>query len=199
MAMRITDQMLRNRPRKRGTNARLVFWVPEKGRPYQHSLWVEEVAQTFGVSGSRQQSRKAAHFYPRSMQQGMIQVTGRERSQESAQFLANFIRKHHESMISRPGVRFSQNSNALGNRMLMWFIMPSEYISVKGWIPSFTRTNRGVFEVAPQYTFEFFVVFDRLSAGDPLISHYIRDFYSPKNMKPTTHEEVFKANLGSGD
>jgi hypothetical protein len=101
-------------------------------------------------------------------------------------------------MISRPGVRFSKNANAVGNRMLMWLTIPSEYISVKGWIPVFQRINRGVFEPAPEYTFDFYVAFDRLSA-DPLISHAIREFYSPTNMKETTREEVFMPDVGSGD
>ena len=42
---------------------------------------------------------------------------------------------------------------------------------------SFSVVNRGVFDPAPEYTFNFFVVFDSMSE-DIGISHVIKDVYN---------------------
>lgn len=192
MAMRVTDEMLRDRPVKKSTNASLTYYVPGRAQPYVHTLWVMTLGQTFGVSGMRAQSRRTAHWYPGAMQIGTLSVTGRERDQAGAQYLANFIRRHHESMISLPGTRFSSQSTTKGNKMLMKLQVPSEDMYVEGWIGNFTRNNRGVHEVAPEFKFEFTVINDRLTAGDPTVSVQIRDAYS--GAKTLKYEEIFTIN-----
>ena len=166
---------------KKGTNGALSFY--NKNVFYLHTLWVTVVTQPHEISGQRRQSMHQAHWYPRSYQPGNYTITIRCRTQEDYQRLSNLVRLHHTVMMSTPGLRFSGKANSVGLRHMMRLRIPSEAINVYGWIPNFTITKRGVFDPAPEYTFDFFPAHDPLSS-DPLISYQIREYWNPNKMKP---------------
>ena len=167
---------------KAHANGSLSFW--RQNKLHAHSLWVTALAWPQQINGSRSQSMHQAHWYPRSYQPGNLSVTIRCRTQLDYQHLANFVRLHHRNMLETPGLRFSGKANSVGLRHLLLIRIPSEAITIRGWIPSFTITKRGVFEVAPEYTFEFFCAIDPYSS-DPIISHQIRQWWNSAKMKPT--------------
>lgn len=169
------------RKNKRQTNAGLSFY--RKNVQYLHTLWVTEIEQPHTMNGSRHQSAHVAHWYPRSYQPGDLSVTIRCRTQADYQRLTNMVRLHHRTMMEIPGLRFSGRANSTGLRHLLRFHLPSESINVHGWIPSWTLTKKGVHEVAPEYTFNFFTAIDPYSS-DPIVSHQIREYWNPSKMKP---------------
>jgi hypothetical protein len=169
------------RAQKKGANAYLSFYRDKK--QYVHTLWVTRIEQPHQVSGARHQSQHQAHWYPKSYQPGDISVTVRCRTQEDYQRLANLVRLHHRTLLETPGLRFSGKKNSTGLRHLMLFRVQSEAISVRGWIPSFTISKKGVFDVAPECTFAFFTAIDPYSS-DPIISHQIREWWNPNKLKP---------------
>jgi hypothetical protein len=169
------------RKNKKNTNASLSFF--RNNKHYVHTLWVTLITQPHQVSGSKVQSMHVAHWYPRSYQPGDLSITIRCRTQADYQRLANMVRLHHRTMLETPGLRFSGKPNSKGLRHLLFFRCPSEALSVHGWISSFTLTKRGVHDVAPEYTFNFFTAIDPYSS-DPIISHQIREYWNPSKMKP---------------
>jgi hypothetical protein len=170
-----------SRQKKRNTNATLSFY--RQGKLYLHTLWVTNISQPHQINGSRHQSAHQAHWYPKGYQPGDISITIRCRTQKDYQRLANLVRLHHKTMIETPGLRFSGRADSTGLRHLMLFRLPSEAINVRGWIPSFSITKKGVFDVAPEYTFTFFTAIDPLSS-DPIVSHQIREYWSIATMNP---------------
>lgn len=138
-----------------------------------------EFNQPLMLSGSSAQSRTRKHFYPRSHAPGDINVRGRCESQHHYQRLAQFIRKHQREMVSMPpNERFTRiNTTNPGYHRLLRLSIPHEPLYVRGWIEDFSITKRGVHDPAPQYSFNFFVVFDQ-SARDIGISHRIQKYYS---------------------
>lgn len=171
MTRMLENQISRNQ--KRGTNGSLSFYRNRKH--YVHTLWITELEQPHQINGRRVQSVHQAHWYPRSYAPGDISVTIRCRTQEDYQRLANLARFHHQTMLETPGLRFSGRAGTTGLRHLMLLRVPSEALTIRGWIPSFTITKRGVFDPAPLCTFTFFPAIDPYSSN-PIISHQIRDW-----------------------
>ena len=132
---------------KPGANGSLSFWRDNKH--HVHSLWVTVVEQSHQITGSRSQSMHVAHWYPKSFAPGDIQVTIRCRSQLDYQHLANFVRLHHRTMLETPGLRFSGKTGSTGLRHLMLLNIPSEAVVVRGWIPTFRISKKGVFDPLP--------------------------------------------------
>jgi len=151
---------------------------------YVHTLWVETLSQPHQINGSGHQSMHMNHWYPKSYAPGNISLTVRCKHQADYQHLANFIRLHHRLLLETPGLRFSSRKGTTGLRHLMFLRVPSERIECHGWVPTFTLNKKGVFDPAPQCTFDFFVAIDPFSS-DPLISHQIREWWNPAKMKPT--------------
>jgi hypothetical protein len=167
--------------KKPSANATFSFYANNKH--FIHTLWVEQLEQPHQVTGSRHQSLHVNHWYPKSYAPGNLTITVRCSSQRDYQHLANFIRRHHRLMLETPGLRFSGKANSTGLRHLLLFRMPSENLTLRGWVPTFTLTKRGVFDPAPQYPIGFFVAIDPLSSN-PIISHQIREYWNPAKMKP---------------
>lgn len=167
---------------KRNTNGSLSFY--RNNKLYVHTLWITEIAQEHNITGKRAQSMHVAHWYPKSYAPGDIQITVRCRTQKDYQRLANLVHFHHHTMLETPGLRFSGRRNSTGLRHLMLLRVPSESLTIHGWIPTFTLTKRGVFDPAPQYQFGFFAAIDPYSSN-PIISHQIREYWNPKKMVPT--------------
>lgn len=178
---------------KRGRNGTLSFY--HNNKQYIHALWVIAISQPHQINGSRHQSMHQAHWYPRSYAPGDITVETRCRTQRDYQRLSNLVRLHHRVMLETPGLRFSNRVNTTGRRHLMLLHIPSENITVRGWIPSFTITKRGVHDVAPECNFTFFTALDPYSS-DPIISHKIREWWNPKKMLPV--KDPFAIDPGQG-
>jgi hypothetical protein len=92
--------------------------------------------------------------------------------------LAYFIRKHQRSILNVPfNERFTRvNTTNPGYQRLMRLSIPTEDMVLRGWVTSFSLSKKGVFDPAPDYTFNFFVVFDGTAASIG-ISHRIKKFY----------------------
>jgi hypothetical protein len=158
-------------------NATLIYRL-KGGRVQQFNLWVMRLEQPHMLTGATYQSRTKRHFYPRSYAPGDITVGGRLPHEESLQNLSLYIRKHQRAVLNVPNAeRFARvNPKAPGFQRLMRLSIPSENILVRGWIPDFSITKKGVFNVAPEFSFNFFVVFDN-TARDIGISHRIKKYY----------------------
>lgn len=145
-----------------------------------HYLWVDEISQPHNLSASKHQSRQAAFVYPRAYAPGNMSISGTCDSQEDYQRFAFFLREHQLALINSPVTdRFARTNtgNRSGFNRLLRFSLPTESVLLRGFIEgAFTVKNKGVFEFAPQYNFNFFVVFDQLST-DIGISHIIKGFY----------------------
>jgi hypothetical protein len=147
-------------------------------KPHSRGLWVMEISQGHELSGSAYQSRTKRHFYPRSYAPGDIVVKGRCSSQEQLQTLSLFIRMHQRAIMAMPrNQRFARiNTSSPGYQRLLRLSIPSERLLVRGWVSNFSIIKKGVFDPAPEYTFNFFVVFDN-TAQNIALSHRIRRFY----------------------
>lgn len=172
---------------KPNSNGSFSFYRNDKH--HVHTLWIEAISQPHQVTGSRAQSVHQSHWYPRSYAPGDISITIRCRTQLDYQHLANFVRLHHRLMLETPGLRFSGRANSIGLRHLMLFRLPTEFITVRGWIPTFRIAKRGVFDPAPQVEIPFFTAIDPYSS-DPIISHQIREWWNSKKMKPTNPYDI---------
>lgn len=159
------------------TNAYLEYEAD--GTVYHHALIIESLTQPLSVTGSTSQGRLSRQFYPRAHSPGDIQVTGRCLSQTEYQQLALYIRQHQRTLINTPGtIMFNRtDTNSVGYRRLMKLWVYREGILVRGFIPRFTISKRGVFDPAPQYNFNFTVVFDPY-AENIQISQNIRKYYT---------------------
>jgi hypothetical protein len=178
---------------KRGTNGVISFWRDRKF--YYHHLWITEIEQPHQMTGTRVQGHHTAHWYPRSYAPGNYQITINCRNDRDQQRLANLVRLHHKTMLETPGIRFSSRVGSTGNRHLLFLRIDSENIKVRGWIPAFQITKRGVHHVAPQVTFDFFPAIDPYSS-DPIISHQIREWWNPKKMRPVKDPFVVDPEQG---
>lgn len=135
-----------------------------------HSLWVNDISQSLELTGTPAQSTWTRKFYPRSFAPGAITVNGVCSSQRDYQDLANFIRSHHIDLMA--------TSNPIPFAKFMRLSIPSEALSVRGWIPKFTISKKGVFEPAPNFTFSFSVGFDHHSTPVE-ISHSVKKWFTP--------------------
>jgi hypothetical protein len=129
----------------------------------QFSFYIERMSQPFTLSGASAQTRLRKQFFPRGYSPGNLSITGRVTSQDALQGLAKFIRDHHVTLVNTPGsMAFTRlDSKTPGYNRLMFLYVVGEGISYRGWIPRFTINKKGVFEPAPQFTLDFFSVFDQ--------------------------------------
>jgi hypothetical protein len=129
---------------------------------------------------------------------GDITVRGRCESQRHYQQLGQFIRKHQREMVNMPpDERFSRiNTINPGYHRLLRLSIPHEPLYVRGWIDNFAITKRGVHDPAPEYSFNFFVVFDQ-SARDIGISHRIQKYYNAADSRTGSATEPFHGTRDS--
>lgn len=133
------------------------------GEKHNFSFYIERTSQPFSLSGESAQTRLRKQFFPKGYSPGNLSITGRVTSQDALQRFAKFVRDHHVTMINTPGgMAFTKLDSATPgfNRLMRLFIV-GEDILYRGWIPQFTITKKGVFEPAPQFTFDFLPVFDQ--------------------------------------
>lgn len=161
---------------KRGINAYILYRFNK--RQHIKRLWVMQLEQAHQLQGNSAQSRFTRHFYPRSYAPGAMQVTGRCRTEKEYQELARFIRTHQRRLITSPYNFARLAHNAKGYQLLMKLGIPDEGVSLRGWIPNFNLSKRGVFNPAPEFTFQFDIAFDPHST--PIeVSHALRKWYGP--------------------
>ncbi len=162
----------------KGANGTLTYSTPDG--TFSKALWVNRVTQPIQLSVSKHQSRKYSQVYPRSYAPGNITVDGICQSHTKYHELSLFIRRHQIAIIDSPVTdRFARlaTGNTSGFRRLLQLSVPTEGILVRGWIDGFNVVNKGHFDIAPQYNFDFFVVFDSMSE-DIGISHTIKGVYN---------------------
>ena len=161
-------------------NASLTYYIVDdvgNGTPYGIDIWVDVVSQTNQLSGESSQSRMTKHFYPRAHMPGNYVIEGTCESQSAYAKLAQFIRKHQLAMMNQPvGQDFSRIASHTGYRRLLTLSIPTESIWIRGFVPRFTIQRHGVFEPAPKFNFDFFVVFDQHST-DLRLSSDIRKYF----------------------
>jgi len=163
------------------TNASLSFVANNPGTKdvsYIIPLWVMKLSQSHSLSGSSHQSKHAKFFYPRAYAPGNMSVSGRLRDEREWQSLAFFIRNHQRELANIPfDQRFSRiNGKNDGYKRLMKLSVPSEGIALRGWIDTFKIAKKGYKNVAPEYSFDFFVVFDN-TATNIGISSRVQKYY----------------------
>lgn len=148
------------------------------GKPDAFALWVMGVEQTHNLTGTSAQSKGKKMFYPRAYAPGDLSVKGRVRDEAELQRLALFIRKHQRNLINTPfDERFARiHTDNPGYKRLMRISIPTEGIAIRGWIDSFSVAKKGYKNVAPEFTFDFFVVFDQ-TAVDIGISSRLQKYY----------------------
>ena len=148
------------------------------GTLHGFALWVMELAQPHNLSGSSSQSKHKKMFYPKAYAPGNLSVSGRVRDERELQKLAYYIRAHQRQLINTPfDERFSRiNTNNGGYKRLMRIAVPSEGISIRGWIDTFSIAKKGYPNVAPEFKFDFFVIFDD-TATDIGISSRVKKYY----------------------
>lgn len=128
-------------------------------------LWVMGLNQTHALGGSSAQSKWFKHFYTKSYSPGVMNVTGRVRTQHRYDQLAEFIRAHHEVLLS--GESFSNTSEGI-QIPLMKLSIPSENLYMDGWIENF-QGGAKKFNPAPEFSFDFFIIRDNHSANYEMI------------------------------
>lgn len=145
-------------------------------------LYVDVLEQPLTLSGATSQSRLTKSFYPRSYAPGDISVSGRCDSQEELQTLGAFIRDHQMALINVPNTTIFNHIDTTtpGFRLLLKLVISGESLGVRGFIGRFTVTKKGVFEPAPQFNFNFTVVFDP-QASDISISRAITKYKNDPN------------------
>lgn len=154
-------------------NASLIY-KGRQGKNKGFGLWVMEYEQSHSLAGEEIQSTLFKRFYPRSYAPSPMTVKGRVRTQHRYEQLAKFIRDHQLYLIDTPGL-----SNAGKYQLpLLKLSIPSENVYVEGFIGSFQAGARR-FNVAPEYTFDFFTIKDNHSANANIRpSHPIRMWWS---------------------
>jgi hypothetical protein len=125
-------------------------------------LYVNVITQPFALGGSTAQGRLSRQFYPRAHSPGDITVEGQCLSQSDLQSLGLFIREHQRAMVVTPNnLMFNRiSTKSQGYRRLMQLWIDGEGILVRGFVPQFTVSKRGVFDPSPKYSFTFTVIFD---------------------------------------
>lgn len=140
-------------------------------------LWIDSITQSNSLSGNSSQSRLTKHFYPHAHMPGDYVLEGTASSQKDYQNLAIYIRNHQVAMMNQPVDESFTRVAGAGFRRLLTLSVPSEGLWIRGFVPRFTLTKRGVFEPAPKFTFNFFVVFDSHST-DIRLSSEIRKYFT---------------------
>lgn len=127
---------------------------------FSYDLWVTTITQPYSLIGTEQQSRLTKHFYPHGFNLGALTVTGVCQSQEDLQALARFVRTHQQALINQPPDElFIPHQNGISR--LLSLAIPTEGIAnLGGFIGEFQLSKKGVFDPAPQYTFDFVVILD---------------------------------------
>lgn len=148
-------------------------------------FYIEKFSQPLSLTGSQAQTRLSRQFYPRGFSPGNGQITARATSQDSYQRFSKFVRDHHVVMINTPSkMAFTRTDTASpGYNRLMRLVIDGEGILWRGWIPSFTLTKKGVMEPAPQFSFEFFMVFDT-HANNIYVSNQIVKLWWQQKVTP---------------
>ena len=141
-------------------NASLSYTIDSTN--FRQELFVMDLEQTHELSGTTAQSRLYRQFYPRAYAPGDMKVSGRCRSQEEYQQLGLFIREHQRRLLDSPAnVMFNRaDLTNPGYQRLLRLSVPSEGIILRGYVQRFTISKRGVHDPAPEYSFDFVVVFD---------------------------------------
>jgi len=138
------------------------FSYTADGANHSIDLYIEEMSQSFDLSGTTAQTRLHRQFFPRGYSPGNLSMTARATSQDEYQTFARFVRDHQVTMVNTPGhMAFtSLDTNSPGYQRLLRLYIDAEGILYRGWIPSFTMRKEGVMAPAPSFTVDFFVVFD---------------------------------------
>lgn len=160
----------------KGKNCNLSYTANDIAHSFP--LWVMKIEQGHTLSGQSAQSKNMKHFYPRAYSPGDISVSGRCEDETEWQKLAYFIRAHQRNLINTPfDERFARiNTSNPGYKRLMRLSIPDEAMSVRGWIDTFSIAKKGFTNVAPEFSFDFFVVFD-YTATDIGISSRVQKYY----------------------
>lgn len=137
------------------------------GKLTTFDFYIEQAVRPMTLTGSSVQTRLHREFFPRGYSPGNTTITARATSQDGLQEFAKFVRNHQVTMVNTPGsMSFTVPDNSsVGFQRLMQLSVDGEGIVYRGWIPSFTLTKKGVMEPAPQFTFDFFLVFDQHSTN----------------------------------
>src|SRR4051812_37178766 len=90
-----------------GSNAYISYTTPQRGtKPATNRIymfWLERIEQTHEMNGQVIQSQTYQHFYARNYISGKISLTGRVRTQDAYDALAEFVRSHQLLMINTSG------------------------------------------------------------------------------------------------
>lgn len=140
-----------------------------------HNITITSLSQQLQLEGSTAQSRRMRHFYPRAHMPGDIVVEGICRSQDEYQQLAYFIRHNQWAILGTPNGNFQRFDNIASQRLLKLDV-PTENNHWRGFVKNFGMTKKGVFQPAPTYSFNLFVVWDDLKENIG-ISSRMRKYY----------------------
>lgn len=132
------------------------------GQTHSVQVYIEKFSQPLTLSGTTAQTRLSRQFYPRAFSPGNGNITARATSQAEMQRFSKFVRDHHITMVNTPStMAFTRtDSQSPGYQRLMRLYIAGEDILWRGWIPNFTLSKKGVMEPAPEFSFQFYVVFD---------------------------------------
>lgn len=150
-------------------------------------IYIEKVAQPFGVSGISIQTRLSNQWYPRGNAIGNMTITARATNQDEYQSFSRFVREHQLTMINTSGIAFTNaTTTSTGYRRLLGLTIDNELISLRGWIPQFTMIKQGILSFAPQFQFQFYVVFDDHSVSISTSAALAKTYWNSANAKAST-------------
>jgi hypothetical protein len=133
------------------------------------SFWLERLEQTHEINGQVIQAQTYQHFYARNYISGKLALTGRVKTQEDYDQLAEFVRSHQLLMVNTSG------GADIGSKLLplMKLGIASENLYYTGWIDNFPAGAKR-FNPAPQFTTQFTVASDKHSTNDKIIPSYLK-------------------------
>jgi len=135
-------------------------------------LWIKKLAQDNSLQGESHQSRYSRHFYPRYYSPGDLQVSCIAPSQEFYQSVAFFIRRHQRTISSASSLN-------LGEAPFLHLQIPYENLYLKGVINKILLSKRGVFDPAPEFSFDFTILVDQSRSQDFFLSSAIKNWFDP--------------------
>jgi len=163
-------------------------YIDVQGNSLTHDIKITSIDQQQSLEGQSYQSRSKRHFYPRSHMPGDILVAGicsksnLGDGQQTYQALAAFIRHHQRVLLGVPSGNFQFKTNA-ASKSLLTLNIPTENSEWQGFIKQFGMVKKGVYEPAPTYLFNFFVVFDNSSVNIG-ISNRVSAYYTAGAQTP---------------
>lgn len=144
-------------------------------------FWIEDITATFGMTGSKAQSRSVREFMPHNVNQPAITVKGRAANSFQYNRMASFVRTSHWNSLNLDQLGDATRQILLGekgetrvNANTIRFILRARPEGMKvpwkgrnvkgshvpwvleGYVKGF-KAGAERFEVAPQFEFEYFV------------------------------------------